>query len=304
MKVYALVAALGISGAAQAQDPLPPTRRGDFGVRYWVSTGEVKRSHNAQGFIPSLGNPTSVLVYENLDANVFELFGRQNFANRLYLKGTVGGGRVTRGMFDDKDFDAGQVLTDHTTSSVSEGRIGYGTIDLGHQWVLREGAVTFGVFAGFSQWTEEVEASGTTVHAGSQVPASPDTRVITNETRWRALRVGLDAEVRFGGRTRLSVDLAVNPYAKVREQDSHHLRPDLGPVPNIQLEGEGWGVQWDAELRYEIRRRTELGLGVRYWHMEIDTGTRALPNVIFPKLPLTELYSTRFGAMLSLRRVW
>jgi hypothetical protein len=132
MRIRVLILALAISPATAAQEEWPAARRGDLGVRWWVSTGETKLSHNAQGLNPAFGNPTSVLVYENLDANVLELFGRQNFRNNLFLKGAVGVGRINVGSFDDEDFRAGQVKFSDTTSSVTEGRIGYGTIDLGH----------------------------------------------------------------------------------------------------------------------------------------------------------------------------
>ena len=298
---------LAVCATATAQDdPLPAARRGDFGVRYWLSTGETSRSHSAQGLDPSLGNPTSVLLYENLDANVFELFARQNNRDNVFLKLTLGVGRVNTGSFDDEDFNAGQVKFSDTTSAVTEGRIAYVTIDLGRQWVLREGAVTLGVFGGFTQWTEDVDAYGATDHLGfigGNIPS--DVLVISNKMRWRALRVGFAADFALGSRTRLALDLAFSPYAEARNEDSHHLRADLGPVPNIVLKGEGWGLQWDAELRHEIRRRTELGIGVRYWHMETTDGTRELPNIPgFPALPVTELYSTRFGVTLSLRRTW
>jgi len=305
MRLRVLILALAVSPAAFSQEEPTLARRGDLGVRYWLSTGETKRSHNAQVLFPAAGNPQSVLLYENLDANVLELFGRQNFRNNLFLKGTLGVGRINRGSFDDQDFDAGQVLTDHTTSSVTGGSIGYGTLDLGRQWVLRDGAVTLGVFGGFTQWTEDMDAYGATDHMGTIGPISRNTLVISNKVVWQALRVGFAGEFVFGRRTRLALDLAVAPYAKVRNEDSHHLRGDLGQVPNIVLEGEGWGVQWDAELRHEIARRTELGIGVRYWHMEITEGSRELPNIpSFPDLPLVELYSTRFGVTLSLRRTW
>jgi len=306
MRIRVLICALAISPAAIAQEEWPIARRGDLGVRYWLSTGETKRSHNAQGVDPTLGNPTSVLLYENLDANVLELFWRQNFRNSLFLKGTVGVGRINRGSFHDEDFEAGQVKFSDTTSSVTQGRIGYGTLDLGYQWVLGEGAVRLGVFGGFSQWTENYDAYGATDHLGFiGGDISRDVKVISNNVVWRALRVGFGGELVIGRRARLSLDLAMVPYARVRNEDSHYLRDDLGPVPNIILEGEGWGVQWDAELRYELFRRTELGIGVRYWHMEITDGTRQLPNFPgFPELPLTELYSKRTGATLSLRRAW
>jgi hypothetical protein len=306
MRVRALILGLALAAPAAAQDEWPLARRGDLGVRWWASSGETKRSHNAQVLDPSLGNPTSVLLYENLDANTLELFGRQSFRTNLFLKGTIGVGQINRGSFDDEDFFAGQVKFSDTTSSVTQGRIGYGTLDLGYQWVLGEGAVALGVFGGFTQWTENVDAYGATDHLGFVGgDISRDVKVISNKVRWRGLRAGVGTEVVFGGRLRLSADVAAVPYAEVRNEDSHHLRADLGPVPNIILEGEGWGVQADAELRYEIRRRTELGVGVRYWHMEINDGTRQVPNLAgFPELPLVELYSTRYGVTLSLRRTW
>ena len=306
-RCWALLLLAACAAATAQDDPLPAARRGDLGVRYWLSTGETSRSHSAQSLNPSLGNPTSVLLYENLDANVVELFARaQSNRDSVFLKATLGVGRINTGLFHDEDFNAGQVKFSDTTSSVTEGRIGYATIDLGRQWVLREGAVTLGVFGGFTQWTEDVDAYGAIDHLGfigGNIP--PDVLVISNKMRWRALRIGFAGDFVLGSRTRLALDLAFSPYAEARNEDSHHLRADLGPVPNIVLKGEGWGLQWDAELRYEIRQRTELGIGVRYWHMETTDGTRELPNLPgFPVLPVTELYSTRFGVTLSLRRTW
>jgi hypothetical protein len=304
VKICLMVIAFLLAPAAFAQG----AHRGELGVRYWLSTGETQRSHSSQGVDPTLGNPTSVLLYENLDANVFELFGRGELGANWFLKGTLGLGQINRGSFDDEDFSAGQVMFSDTTSSVAEGRIGYGTIDLGHQWVLGEGRIVLGVFGGFSQWTEDMHAYGATDHLGF-IGGDIDrgVKVISNKVVWQGLRVGFAGEVALSARTRFSTDLAFLPYAKVRNEDSHHLRTspaDLGPVPNIILKGEGWGVQWDAELRHEIMRRTELALGYRYWYMEATDGTRHVPHVNFPDVPLVELYSKRSGVTLSLRRTW
>jgi hypothetical protein len=294
-----------VATAAAAQEPLPAASRGDLGVRWWVSTGETKLSHNAQVLDPTLGNPTSVLVYGNLDANVFELFGRQSFRNNFFLKGFVGAGEVNGGGFDDEDFFAGQVKFSDTTSSVTQGRIRYGAVDLGYQWVLREGAVTLGVYGGFSQWTENYDAYGATDHLGfigGDIPHS--VKVISNEVRWRAPRVGFAGDFVFG-RARLSLDLALVPYAKMRNEDSHHLRADLGPVPNIIDEGDGWGVQWDADLRYTIARRTELGVGLRYWHLEVRDGTTDFANfTLAEEAPIVDFYTRRTGVTVSLRYTW
>lgn len=308
MRIRVLIAGLVLSGSAWSQEQ--PVPRGDLGVRYWLSTGETKRAHNAQSFDPTLGNPTSVLLYENLDANTIELFGRQYFGGGQWLvKGFIGFGEVTRGSFRDEDFNAGQVKFSDTTSSVTAGDISYGAIDIGrNEWRLRDGRTVLSLFVGYSEWKEEMDAHGVTDALGFVGPVAHDVKVITNKVTWKSLRVGFAGNLALTERMRLDLDLALIPYSKVRNDDSHFLRQDptdLGPAPNIIIEGEGRGVQLDAELRYEIVRRTDLGLGVRYWYLEANKATRRLPNrPDVPEFPVTDLYSERFGATLSLRRVW
>lgn len=301
-RVRALIVALAASSGALAQEQEAPSARAELGVRYWLSTGETKISHNAQGVSPTLGNPTSILTYENLDAHSLELFGRTLLGRNWFLKGTLGLGRIGTGSLDDEDYFRGQVKFSDTTSSITGDHLAYGTIDVGHQWVLKQGAVNLGVFAGFSQWTEEYEASGATATVGT-INIDRSVKVITYNVRWRALRVGFAGQFAFG-RARLGLDLAAVPYAKFYNEDSHHLRGDLGPTPNIIDSGEGYGVQADAELRYEIVRRTELGVGVRYWHMEAHNGTSDFRNFVNGETPIVEFYTRRTGITVSLRRTW
>jgi len=48
-----------------------------------------------------------------------------------------------------------------------------------------------------------------------------------------------------------------------------------------------------------------VALGWRYWYLESTDGKRKLPNdSSFPELPVTELYSKRMGATLSVRHLW
>jgi hypothetical protein len=304
MRIRVLSVLLAISSGAIAQDEWPVSRRGELGVRWWVSTGETKISHNAQVLNPAFGNPTSVLVYENLDANTFELFARQNLRNDLFLKVLFGAGQINRGSFDDEDFSAGQIKTSDTNSSVTQGRIGYGIVDFGYHWVFGEGAVTLGVFGGFAQWVEDYDAYGSTTTVGNIPNLSRDINVISNKVRWRALRAGFAGQFALG-RARLGVDLALVPYGRLHNQDSHHLRDDLGPVPNIIDEGEAWGVQFDAELRYELMRRTEIGVGWRFWYLEVRDGTTDFRNFNFAEeAPLVDFYTRRYGLTFSLRRTW
>lgn len=312
MRIRALIFGLALSGVALGQETRSPAPRGELGARWWLSSGETKISHNSQGFDPTLGNPTSVLVYENLDAYALELFGRVSFGGDWFVKGIVGIGRLNVGVFEDEDFRAGQVKFADTTSSVPAGNIGYGVLDIGYQWTLAEGAIRLGLFGGLSQWTETYEAYGATDNLGTiGGDISRDVLVITNKVRWRALRVGV-AGAFVLGRAQLTLELAALPYAEMRNEDSHHLRAQpvgsnpfaLGPVPNIIDEGEGWGVQLDAALRYEIRRRTHLELGARFWYVEVGDGTSDFRNVPGAVVPLVDFYSWRAGVTLSVIRTW
>jgi hypothetical protein len=302
-RIRALILGLALAPCAAAHE---------LGVRYWLSTGETRHSHNAEIVDPTLGDPTSVLVYGNLDAHVLELFGRRNFGGNWFVKGNLGLGAINTGVFDDEDFEAGQVKDSHTTSSVPSGWLAYGTIDLGRdEWALRQGRATLGAFVGYSRWTEYLDAYGLSdQQGGGGVDAG--VKVISNELSWNALRLGVVAGFAFSPRTRLAADLALVPYATFRNEDSHYLRSTnpasvfyLGPVPNLIIEGKGRGVQLDAELIHEVSRSTELGLGLRYWYLEANKGTRTVPNIPgAPDLPLVELVSQRVGVLLSLRSRW
>ena len=195
-----------------------------------------------------------------------------------------------------------------TTSSVSEGWLSYGTIDVGHQWVLKQGAVTLGVFAGYGRWTEQVRSLGRDGHRRPDRRHRPQRQGDRERSDAGARCASGFPEQFIFGRARLAVDLALIPYAKYRNEDSHLLRQspsDLGPAPNIVMEGDGRGIQLDAEFGYEIHRRTIVALGWRYWYLESTDGKRKLPNDLsFPELPVTELYSKRMGATLSVRHLW
>lgn len=307
IRVVALALALGATSALAEE---PPRFRGELGLRYWYSSGIHRHSHSAQDAFPEFGNPTSVLTYENLDAHTLEVHGRQSFGERWFLKGQLGLGRIITGSFDDEDYFAGQQKFSDTTSSVTDGWLAYGIIDFGrYQWVPGERSHSFGAFLGYSQWTEYVDAYGATYTVDTEGDGSPIPRgvkVISNKAIWRAVRLGLSANVGISERTRITADLAFVPYAMVRNEDSHYLRSDeLGPTPNIVITGRGRGVQFEGELRHEIVRRWDLSLGWRYWYLKATHGERTLPNFSdFPALPLVELYSKRFGVLVGLTRRW
>lgn len=139
--------------------------------------------------------------------------------------------------------------------------------------------VTIGPFVGFNYLQETAEGFGARCNddvgglfcgpPGSfAVPFS--TQVITNEANWASLRLGAELKVRLWDRLTLVGDAAVLPVAYVWNDDSHLLRGDRGPVPNIQDRGTGWGYQLEGAVKLDITPCWAIGAGVRYWYAEVD----------------------------------
>lgn len=275
----------------------------ELGTRYWLSNGENHFAHNAQGANPSFGNPTSVLTYDDLDARALEIHWRAAFAGSWFFKGQFGVGELRDGAFDDEDFNAGQVKTDDTTSAVRGERFSYLTLDVGKDlWASEGGRSKLGVFAGFQQWSEQADAFGLTVTVGGS-PTFPDSvRVISNDVRWRSLRLGVAGTAALTPRLRVLADLALVPFSDVRNEDSHYLRPDLGPVPNIVTTGRGSGVQLELELRYGFTERLEAGIGVRHWELREDDASVRFGNG--SALPVTRFETRRTGLTATVVGRW
>jgi hypothetical protein len=288
---------------ALAAQTLPRDPSFEIGARYWVSSGKTRWAHNAQDIEPMLGNPSSLLTYEGLGAQAVELHARKTLGDAWFIKGNVGGGWIKRGSFDDEDFLVGQIKFSDTMSSVRGNRLAYATLDAGRAIsTSRDGRIT--LFAGYQEWTERADSYGLsfTVPAGApgldnNVPA------VSNEVKWRSLRLGAGTTF-VSGRTRVVAELALVPYTKLRNEDSHHLRTDpsdLGPVPNVINDGRGNGLQFDAEVRRAVFEHYELGLGFRYWKLRTTRGTNMAAGLSFP---LVEMESERSGLTLSLTRSW
>jgi hypothetical protein len=291
-----------VAAAASARAEAP-AEGWEFGARYWISSAMTERSHNAQGIAPGLGNPTSVLLYEDLDAHAVELHARKSFGDRWFIRGNAGVGWIRKGSFDDEDFETGQVKVVDTTSTVKGNRLSYASIDVGRDVWLR-GDTTIGLFAGYHYWTERLDAYGLTFMVGAGDPIDESVPVITNEVTWHSLRLGVAGNVRFNPRTRLAIDVAWVPYSEVRDEDSHYLRTsptDLGPTPNIIMDGRGRGLQLDLELRHLFREQWELGVGLRHWWLRATSGDRFAAGT---RLPVNEIESRRTGLTLSITRRW
>ncbi len=275
----------------------------ELGSRYWLSNGENRFAHNAQGADPTLGNPTSILTYDELDARALEVHWRSNFSSDgWFFKGNFGLGELRDGSFDDEDFNAAQAKTDDTTSAVRGERFSYLTLDVGRDiWESAGGKSALGLFAGFQQWSEQVDAFGLMVSVGNSPDLPQSTRVVTNDVLWRSLRVGVAGTAALTSRIRVLADLAFVPYSRISNEDSHYLRADLGPVPNVITAGRGSGVQFDLELRYALSDRLEAGIGVRHWQLSLERASVALAGVT---APVTEFETRRTGITATVVGRW
>jgi hypothetical protein len=312
----ALLAIVSVASGARAQTyevpapyaiPLPPMSepRWELGARFWASEGKTRFDINSSKVDPTLGNPTSVLTYDNMDAYSGEFTWYARNETNTFAKGFVGGGGLRGGSLDDEDFFAGQVKFSDTYSKLDGDNLIYGTIDLGQRFVLldRGTKLTVSPLIGFNFWQETALAYGARCNPDDvngafcgapgtiEVPFS--TKVIKNEVNWASLRLGGELKVKLWDRLSLIGDAAVLPVAYVWDYDSHFLRKDLGTVPNGADRGTGWGYQLEAEARYDFTPGWSAGAGVRYWYAEAGGNSEFVHLGL--KVPLNDYTSERFG---------
>jgi hypothetical protein len=283
------------------------------GGRYWYSSGRINFGfYNGD---PAFGDPTSTLDWTGLEAHVGELFGRVTHDSGLYLKGTIGGGDIGSGKIVDRDFFAGQVKFSDTTSQVRDGNVRYGTIDIGYGTPYARGRDRIGAFIGFQYWRERAIAYGVVCNPDDvggafcgppgTVLIPPDVAALGYEPTAYGLRVGFDARYEFAPGFTISGEAAFLPYVRLRNLDSHFLRVDLAPSPNIiDTAKHAMGFTAEAFINYAITRHIEFGVGVRYWAVYSRSG-----DVVFlpagggtaGPFPLRNLDMQRFGLLVQLK---
>jgi hypothetical protein len=287
-----------------------------LGLRYWYSIGRHDYAHNASVLDPTLGNPTSELIYTNVPAHTAEVFGRyHDDETGLVVKGSFGaGGLADGGTMNDRDWFVGQRLFSNTDSSLKSSDLRYATLDLG--WgaeYLTFGRLQFLPFIGYGHWHDGVSTWGLTFlpddFGGAFAAAPPGTTLFSTHQKvgdfvasWQMLRLGAEATFTILPQVVLTVDAALVPYAQGNGDDSHLLRQDeLGPKPNVLIRGHGWGGQVDAMLHYQATDALSIGLGGRYWYIDGSSGTNTdrFDNVNRTgiRFPLVRFTSERYGAL-------
>ncbi len=237
----------------------------------WISTGQTTWNHDASKVSSTLGNPTSELIYEDLDSNVFEVEGELRLPLRFFLRTRFGFGVIDEGRLIDDDFvsatgatffsatQSGAHRISRTSSNIDGDYIWHLGFDLGYKlWISKSKRSFLKSFLGFQHWQENVVATGVTqlecTAVGSFCNASGTVtnvgqKAITNKMGWRSVRIGLEGAHWINKWLRFETQLAFIPYSRLLNQDIHHLRTDLQQDPSFEMSGTGIGYNLKAGLR-------------------------------------------------------
>ena len=274
---------------------------GQYGVTIWPSFGQTDWNHTTITSA-TLGDPTSVLEYEDVDTTVLEFAARVPLPASFFVRGYIGLGviQIGDGNLRDDDFLAGQVLSSSTDSVIAHTDVFYVTLDVGRP-ILSGPSGSLSPIVGFQYWREEYEAFGVFNRLTGVQTVPTSTAVVTNTVEWLSIRLGAIALIQLTPPPglSLSIDAVFIPFTDMHNEDSHLLRTspaDLGPAPNIIMDGNGWGFQGDTELGYEIIPDLIASIRFRYWTMMSDGDITFGPNTASPvTLPLNDLDTVRWG---------
>lgn len=256
----------------------------EVGARYWYSMGST-----SYDLFDSTGSVLiSRLTYDDLTGHSGETFFRGDHSSGFFAKGYVGGGIIDSGKLIDEDFEPVTDVFSQTKSDQDDGSLTYASLDLGYTFYdstarsygLKDDAggatgVKLGAFVGVHYLNEKLNAFGCTQLADNPDICAPGevgagTNVISEDADWLSLRLGLTADFYLTERLKLSAEAAY-VRTSLDAADTHHIRSDLSaPLPQ---DGDGNGVQLEAVLSYQVTDAFNLGVGARYWHMEVEDGT-------------------------------
>jgi hypothetical protein len=297
----AVVSLLLIPLTCAAEDPKPSSDELSLtlGGRFWATTGTSSRNVSAPGF-PRL----SELRWRGVDALVpevnFELVWR-----RLVALITVGGGIINDGVLIDEDFSASGVRTAATRSKVDDSHVFHISTDVGARvfdWAAQH-ATSRGyidVLAGFQYWQERYVAFGGT---GFPTAVGSDVRAISNDYRWRSIRLGARTQLPVYGGLSVALRGYVIPWSSLEIEDVHYLRSDLRRDPSFRDEANGGiGGQVDAAVRYAITNHLAVEAGFQYWVITSGEGDEfAFATAGTSRQTLKEAKTERYGPFVGVR---
>jgi opacity protein-like surface antigen len=255
----------------------------EFGARYWLSSGKTAKDL----FDISGTAMVSRLTYGDVTAQTAESFVRVDHWSGAFVKGYLGTGPTAGGNLKDEDFPPFVVPQSATTSSLQDGALTYGSVDVGYSF-LQGPRYKLGAFAGYHYYHETLNAVGCAqvgANPGICDPAIPSSILgITNDGVWNSLRLGVNGRLMLTDRLKLDAEAAWLPYTSLSSTDTHWLRLNQpggfsGPVPETGTGNRGY--QLEAVLSYQVTEALSVGAGGRYWHMETSSGNSDFTNSVF-----------------------
>jgi len=264
-------------------------------ARLWHSQGQSKVAHDSSKLSPLLGNPTSVLDFQDVDSTVLEVGARVDLNHGWFIESNIGAGTIGTGNLVDDDFVsaagastlgttvAGAHMVSRTYSEINDDDLLYVNLLFGRN-IFRsaDDKVRFGLFGQAQHWEETYVAQGlfqAVCTSPNNFCAPPGANrfqgvdAITNKVRWQTLSIGVDGTIEIGEKLELSGRLTASPLAKLKNDDIHHLRQDLGQNPSFRDQGTGNGYGLDVDASYQITPALSAHAGYRYWKMEVKNET-------------------------------
>lgn len=264
----------------------------EAGGRYWFSNGRMQKDL----FDPFIrNNLNSRLSYNDMNAHAGETFGRFDHRSGLMVKANLGVGNLFNGTLHDEDFP-GAVFYSNTVSDMKDGRMRYGSADVGWN-VLNLPGGKLGGYVGYRYFYERGNGFGCRQIATDFVcvPTISTQNLGLSETEtWRGAAVGLNTQVNLTDRVRLEVDAGVLPYVTRSGFDNHWFRPDINPQMEV---GHGWGTQFEAILSYAVTPQWNVGVGGRYWYFRTKEAHTQFPGLPFES-PMV-FTAERYGGFLQ-----
>lgn len=273
-----LLALCGAVSSSHAQTAWPAGSaenegwRLEFGARAVFSGGRLQKNlYDPE--VPSQLN--SRLTYGGAAAGSAELFGRIDAPTGWFVKGYVGVGRQNGGTLVDEDYPPAEMPYSRTYSAMREGRIDYGSIDVGHV-LWRSPSMRIAGFAGVHHFRESYNGFGCLQVAPGGANCQPtipgSVLGLSEAARWTSLRLGIVGDFALTERLTLTAEAVFLPYARLNTVDKHWLQPDMGPMAE---NGQGFGAQIEASLSYRLTEHVSIGGGARFWYLA-TTGAKTL----------------------------
>ncbi|MGX7742497.1 outer membrane protein [Rhodopseudomonas parapalustris] len=265
----------------------------EAGTRYWGSSGRMQKDLNSN-VLPSRLN--SRLIYGDQTGHSLEAFVRVDHASGLFAKANLGLGHLVDGQLNDEDFPS-QVTYSNTISEMRDGRLSFGSADIGYNFI-NDGGRKLGGFVGYRSFYQTGNGFGclqiATDFATCGVPFPTNYLGLSETESWRGVALGINVRAPLTERLRLEVDAAYLPYVNRAGFDNHWFRADINPQSEV---GHGWGTQFEAILSYAVTDRFSVGVGGRYWYFATDSASTVFPGATVAA-PM-QFYSERYGGFLQ-----